>query len=276
MASGVPTIAYFDINQTIMLGDSSQGHTFEQSLQSQFAKATFADWAGDGKETDYDKYLKSTISNREERNEKLTRFVEWLPTWRDANGKEHLDHVTIKERFDRIVKRMEGQYFVPSFVNLIERCEREEKELRIVFRTFGRDLFTTVDEYRKRFPQRSVVDIGGFKGHNLHVSGKMLTTAQEIHDYVMGLKSDAAFNDDYFHWSGGKNHARYAKLFPIGNDRVFFLDDNGRPDYENYNAICPIDLETNQYVYPSSQAIQANILEAIEDPDYFYNILFKA
>lgn len=265
---------FMDVNWTAIPADPARGRSVEQALQSALAEIFKGVWTWNSGFVSYSDFIAQKFTDSDERFEKTSHFVEWLENWKSPiNGKPYPKREQVLKIYHKVCKIMEGRYFVPAFTTLIRLCQFQEIPIRIIFRTFGKDLDAVIEEYNKLFPERKITERGKFEGHTLKVGSQTYKTAKDIHQFFLELDGDIAIQDSYPAWKESKRSSIGGKIFPVDGNSHFF-DDNctGRKKDDIIYPVDPIS-ETETY-FPTEMAHRVNLIKAILDPLYFFKFIF--
>lgn len=256
------TIVYFDINGTITLGDQVNGKYADGVLQSEFSKKTVAQWSANSEPQSYFSWIRTQNLKRDEVHERVNNFVNWLPSWRDPKtGEGHPECEQISLRYQKLSRKMEGLFFVPAFTNFIERSEG--RNYRLILRTFGKEAEVVAKKLKELYPSSQQIAVfGKFKNNVLYLQDQKYETAEKVDACFRNLDSHAAISDDFNLWDSNNRDPLFGKPFPGGPKRFFFDD--------NFHAINSMPLDG-----VSGEAFHVDPLEVVEDPDFFFNRVWK-
>ncbi|MCH9614338.1 MAG: hypothetical protein SP1CHLAM54_17040 [Chlamydiia bacterium] len=257
-----------DINRTIIALDSHQNYNYEDLIALSLAKTTYLCW-DERVQTPisyydyvYDYLLPGEQSDQVLRKKRRSKIHHFLEDIRDLPCYEAL-----QTTFDQVMEKMETIQDAPfpSFLKFMDYLK--DKDVHLVFRTFGKDFEKLGLEFE------TPVQYGKFIEGALHFGGEIYHEPSEWHQIFTSSRY-FMIQDDFPYWHSHDEHASFGKPFiAINSDECtsLFFDDNIVPNGEMERSIVMPFGASSKELIDQGQLIPVDTLQAIMDDDYFIN-----
>ncbi len=275
-----PIILHFDLNGTIIPFDSTEDITKDQLMNLLIAKSMY------GAITNV---VDGTYSWEPNSDNKSMSYYEYAKRY---------DHVRFKDLVHKFTEEGEpGHQFRNLYDELMETCDPMDicssfirvlhafPNAKIVFRTFGADLDSTIKTLVTKYGYGKPLTGCRFIRTKSEQGESVLLEVVDRHEYVVGAKqiyefirdcpTDFAITDDYKYWHANHKSPHCGKLMMINDGECFqrFFDDNDCVDLQDQDGQ-PME-ETDKNIR-KDHVIRVNTVSAIMDSDYFVKIVANA
>lgn len=278
-------ILHFDVNRTLIFSDAVQKQTPEDVIVNGLADRLVYLWdetlSSPLNYTNYVKYhlFPNPTHSKEvklKQKETTTRFYKFLE---ETN---HPLYPEAKRLYDRAKLALANQTTLvfPSFYKFIDYLNHQQITYKILFRTFGTDIFEVAEELNHQLGSEFLTQFLKFS------QGKLISNEKEMDFYQTIKNSDRhmAIQDDWTWWFQHGENYQYGKPFPLdladAGTRSLFFDDNAslNQDLPEINIVAPFNITTLESLSPEEMInrkclFPVDSLEALCDEDYFINLL---
>lgn len=280
---------YFDMNKTLIASDQLQGKSEEDILNEILASQWKSCWDTTIQEPiTYIEYVKQVVvpgpANDPELHQKRQfHYHHFIDDLQERNHPLYQEIATIyHQALDKLYSS--PSLVFPSFYQLLNKLEAEQRSYTIILRSFGSEVFEIADKINTTF-KPLFHHYGNFKQGTLTVDDQQQgSNLSEVYQMLHSL-SHMAIRDDYDYWDQGEFRTPFGKPFLLNqsnNDVLeIFFDDHINLNTQETNIIAPIDIQTGQTIpteklVRSGQVVRVNTLEAILNDDYFIKHVQRA
>ena len=276
-----------DVNKTIIAHDSANNKSVDHALIDAFANIYKARWDPTlSHEISYMDYVKQHLVPgeksdhviRKQRKQKVLNFFNALKEMND----ERFDDIAM--RFERAKKKISEQQGIifNSFYRLISYLEDHHIPYILILRSFGADMdavCTEIEQYTPiQFSWNAHFERHALIARSFETNKEITIDSYDELFYFFAHHGHIRVRDNFDWWNSHKEQAAYGKLFPLSNTqsiRTVFFDDHAHNDIIN-----PRDITTGSFVDPEvliehGTICAVNMLEALENDDYFISYLHK-
>lgn len=278
----------FDVNQTIMLGDSSQQRTLEESLNLLLSARYIDRWdASQIEPLSFKEYVDTILAPgpwsdpiiKEKKIYHLYHFVDFV------NATNHPLKVQVQRDYETMRDKIHSTplEIFPSFFKLLHYLEKRGIGVSVAFRTYGGDLDAVINSSEETL--NVLVTRAWFERGTLRTEeGVLLSQPPEIFHYFQ-RQPYVAVQDDYAWWEDRGRLQIFGKPFFVDttstNTLSLFFDDHVIENDDKQNIVCPIEVTTGKplavsALVKSGQIVKVNTVEALLDDDYFIRLVKKA
>lgn len=272
-------IIHLDINGTIMAADLVQGKTGKIAVTQEFAKKTVGVWHPGLPEMRYQDYVEQHVipgleadqSIKKQRRELYLNFMNMI------QESQHPSLERIQQNYNNLIGILKQQQdpLYPSFWRLIDWAQRSSHDVRVIFRSFGKDI-----------PE--VIKLLEDKGHSLtntfcYENGQLYRGYFEDTDFVKDKACHDlsqtfahkfnAIKDDWKLWNNNQEQETYAKPFHYIEGVIsMFFDDNAKEKQiiapKGFTLHNGTSLKTEDLLN-TGHIVAVSPLKAMIQPDYF-------
>ncbi len=275
-------ILHFDINQTLLVGDSVQDKSPEMAIIDALTDRFIDQWDENlPKAIDYNTYVKEYLYPNPHKDRKIKSLQKeavcsFLAFLKESDHRFYPEAQAMYDQAIASCKKRKTVIFT-SFYKLLDYLKRNEISYTLIFRTFGTDVNVVFQELNNLLGDRFLTDFVKYKE-------KEFTDQADFYRYLKTVKRAIVIQDDWATWYQHEENGAYGKAFPMDfedrNTLSLFFDDNARLNTEHpeKNAIAPFDLRSGKTLTPSEAIKAGNLfpvdtLEALNDSEYFIKLL---
>jgi hypothetical protein len=275
-------VLFFDLNDTIIMGDIVQNITTEDALLKLLAEHYSAVWCVGTEAMTYRQYIETYLcpgSNKnpdikKQRMEFYRRFLLFL------QATHHPLRTEIESTYSAVLHDMhEGDVF-KSVINLIQHLTKLKQPFTIVLRTFGEDGPRVMDEIQKRSAIKFTKQ-GHFDKDNLLIENNIeITHPQAMLEYFEPHQH-VSIRDHYEYWHNaegsyisetyerGKQHLI---SFDNADKLMLFFDDNYAKQILRVRPVSDAKLDQPKIqakLVELGRIVEVPTLEAFKNPQYY-------
>jgi hypothetical protein len=273
---------YFDVNDTIFIGDTAKGVDRVTAIWKMLAERHEAVWDKNLPAMTFKDFVEKSLCPGNKRDQQVQQkhneyYVNLIHYLEQLDNPELLQRV--KQEFTQISNNLGENHIPQSFINLLNYLEENKLSYSLVFRTFGNDINDVVNELSKRTHVKALDHVTFIGGELKQANGNVLKSPEKILKY---FKSGKYFtcSDNFADWR--KTNETYAggKPFVIdlnSRDVSIFFDDNAVS--KQILCVKPVDDSYYDQSFIQQQLVQlgrivpVNIFEACSNNDYFISRL---
>lgn len=277
-ARDIHFIGFFDVNDTVFLGDSEKLVDRETATLKALAENYSAIWDHEKatEEMTYKKFVEKHLAPGDKRDPTIEaarnllykNFINFL------RATNHLLLDDIETQYHQIQKNLEGGYIASSFINLIRELEENKYQYTIIFRTFGKDIKAVTEELSQKTHIKAF-KFADMMGGQLHTDeGLVLHTPAEFLAHIKSFEH-AAWLDSFQDWKAAGETYEGGKPYPVNLEdqsvMTVFFDDNVS---KKIIRITPADGATEQQALQdklklANRLVNVNTRDAFVNPDYY-------
>lgn len=288
-------ILNFDVNQTLVLKDTSKGMDSEQMLISILAEYTNDDWDGIHGTMSFKDYVcnvllpgdKSDQNLKKERQKLVGSFLAWLEVNRHPAQEFVLaNRDRMRAAFtDPDTQEIKFSVF-NSFFFLLKKLRENHIRFIVILRTFGNDLKEVTEEISVNPSGVKFGRWGKFEAKKLHFEdGSTIEKVSRIFEAFLHSDEHFAIQDNWKEWNADGERARSGKQFifdsnghnhEVRNLSLFF-DDNFTG--EEKDIISPADISGKHFTgkeLEDKMIFKVNPVQAILDENYYIRLVNHA
>ena len=272
-------IGFFDVNDTIFLGDSEKLVDREIAAVKALAENYSSIWDLEktAEEMTYKKFVERYIAAGDKRdpaveaarNALYKNFINFLSLTK------HPLLVDIETQYHQIQQNLEGGYLADSFTNLIREVEENGYQYTIIFRTFGKDTKAVTDELSQKTHLKKF-NLADVKAGQLHIGeGLVLQTPAEFLTHIKPFEH-AAWRDSFPDWTATGETYAGGKPYPVNLEdqsvmTIFFDDNVGK----QIIRVTPVNGDAYEQqalqdeLKSVNRLVSVNTRDAFVNPDYY-------
>lgn len=273
-------VFHFDVNGTIMPGDTANGKTSDSAIWQMISEKYCAKWTSDTPEMTFRQYMEKYLCPGDPKKDKTLKARRQNAYMHFPQFLHEHHHETLREKaledFAKIKASCANGMLFQSFVNFIHYLENQQDfDYSIVLRTFGQDLKEAVDEIEAKTSLTLDAHHGTFKNGELVTQETICKSPKEMHEWFKQYKFSTT-QDEYAHWAQHGEKADYGKIFPVADkytdDMSIFFDDNATKNIVSAAPLYGEGIDQKKMysmLFRKGLLVNANAFEAGTNDNYF-------
>lgn len=273
-------ICFFDINDTMFIGDSAKNVSKRMSIMKLLAEHYVSVWNPEitTEPMTYRHFIEkhSHPGDRripeiqEQHNKCYDQFLEFL----EASGHELASEVKVK--FSEISAALKDGCIPQSFIRMVHFLDDNHYPYTIIFRSFGND----IDGVKKELAQTTSLQSlnhADIKSGTLYRDDTVFTTPEEILNSIT-IGEHGFWQDNFRDWRATGESYHGGKPFPFAFDRddivTVFFDDNVHKKILHAMPVSGEDCDQEslqQWLIANGVIVPVDTFSVCTDPDYFIN-----
>ncbi|KTD53832.1 hypothetical protein Lsan_3496 [Legionella santicrucis] len=278
-ARNIHFIGFFDVNDTVFLGDSEKRVDREIATLKALAENYSSIWDPE-KTTEvmtYKKFVEQYLASGDKRdsaveaarNALYKNFINFL---KETNNPLLVD---IETQYHQIQKNLQGGCIASSFINLIRELEENGYQYTIIFRTFGKDIKAVTDELSQKTHIKKF-KLADVKAGQLHIDEDLVVqTPAELLAHIKPFEH-AAWRDSFLDWKATGETYTGGKPYPVNLEdkstmTIFFDDNVGK----QIVRVIPVNGDVFEQqalqdeLKSANRLVSVNTRDAFVNPDYY-------
>lgn len=279
-------IGFYDVNDTIFVGDSAKGVDKETSIAKLIAENHIAIW--DKTITQQAMTYRDFVEKHLVPGDRRDPVIQSIHNAHYKNLLYFLSETnhplapSIKMQFEKISCELQKGNIPTSFIRLLEYLDTHNYEYTFVARTFGHDIHELEKELAERTSITNLEHAVFKDGALITSNNKTLSTPEALLKHIRpGVHS--AWQDNFAHWRTHNEDYQGGKPFPFHFDDeetiVIMFDDNTHKKIIHAQPTCSDQFDQaslQQMLIAKGRLVEVNTFEVCVDEDYFIKRIQQA